>query len=138
MVHGKKDSEPHVGLEQVSCVSCSAPNLWRIAWEVQNLGEKRLEVLSGRLPHGKFRSEEQEFNPGLEVPPNHSAELEFTVKCGEKPGTEVENAFLILRVIWLDEPWWIFIRLRVIFNQRGEPETVTELVTAKRVGFSEG
>lgn len=109
---------------------------WLFAWRIENLGSEPLKILAGRLPHGKFRGEEREFNPAPEVLPHRSVELEFSVQCGEPAGTEVENAFLILRVLCLEESWWLFIRLRVIFNEGAEPKTVTELVTTKQIGFS--
>jgi hypothetical protein len=48
----------------------------------------------------------------------------------------VENAFLILRVLWRDRPWRIFARLRVVVDQHGVPENRTEVVTTQPVGFS--
>jgi hypothetical protein len=49
----------------------------------------------------------------------------------------VRNAFLILRVLWLEKPWRILTRLRVVFNQQGEPRTTTEVMTVQPIGFSE-
>jgi hypothetical protein len=49
----------------------------------------------------------------------------------------VENAFVISRVLWQEEPWRIFARLRVVFDEQSRPQTTTELVTVQRVGFSE-
>jgi hypothetical protein len=48
----------------------------------------------------------------------------------------VENAFLILRVLWLETPWRVFARLRVVFDEQGGPQTTTEVVTVQQVGFS--
>ena len=56
--------------------------------------------------------------------------------CDEPAGAVIENGFLILLVEWLDKQWRIFVRLRVIINQEGEPETATELITTQQVGFS--
>jgi hypothetical protein len=108
-----------------------------VAWQIQNLGQQPLRLLAARLPHGRFRSEERELIPTPELLPGERAQLEFPVACSELPGTVVENAFLILRVLWLEEPWRIFTRLRVVFAAQGEPRTTTELVTVQRVGFSE-
>jgi hypothetical protein len=49
----------------------------------------------------------------------------------------VENAFLILRVLWLGKPWRILARLRVVFDEQGGPQTTTEVVTVQPVGFSD-
>jgi hypothetical protein len=48
----------------------------------------------------------------------------------------VDNVFLILRVLWLERPWRIFARLRVVFDQHSVPENSTEVVTTQPVGFS--
>lgn len=107
-----------------------------MAWQIQNLGQGTLKILSARLPHSLFRCEEREFAAVLTLQAKESARLELPVKCAEPPGTIVENAFLILRVLWSEEPWRILARLRVSVNKEGAPETATELVTAQPVGFS--
>lgn len=68
--------------------------------------------------------------------PGQSVQLEFSVACGEPPGTVIENAFLILRVLWLEEAWWVFARLRVVIDSEGGPRAETETVTSHPVGFS--
>jgi hypothetical protein len=60
----------------------------------------------------------------------------MSVACNEPAGAVIENGFLILSVEWLDKQWRIFVRLRVIINEEGVPETATELITTQRVGFS--
>jgi hypothetical protein len=49
-----------------------------------------------------------------------------------------ENAFIIFQVIWSGEACRIFVRIRVLVNGRGEPETRVELITTQKVGFSRG
>lgn len=68
--------------------------------------------------------------------PEENIQIEFSVACGEPPGSVIENAFLILRVLWLGEGWWVFVRLRVVIDSEGGPEAKTETVTAHPVGFS--
>ena len=51
-------------------------------------------------------------------------------------GLVTENAFVIFNVNWSDEPWRIFVRIRVTMNLDGRPETETEAITTQRVGFS--
>jgi hypothetical protein len=131
------DIGPQVRVEQASQQAEPAPGRWRVAWHIQNLGQQPLQLLAARLPHSRFRSEERALTPRPELLPGERAQLEFPIACSELPGTMVENAFLILRVLWLDEPWRIFARLRVVFDEQGEPRTTTELVTVQRVGFSE-
>jgi len=60
----------------------------------------------------------------------------LTVACREPAGTVVENAFLILRVLWRERLWRIFTRLRVIFDQHSVPENSTVVITTQPVGFS--
>ena len=59
-----------------------------------------------------------------------SAQLELPVECDEPPGAVVENAFLILRVLSLGEPWRVFARLHVAFDDEGGPQATIEVVTA--------
>ena len=124
-------------VDQLSRVRSASPDRWLVAWQIKNLGQKTLKILSARLPHSRFRCDERKFDTAVAVGPEESARLELPVKCEERPGTVVENAFLILRVLWSDEPWRVLARLRVSVNQKSEPETTTELVTTQRVGFSE-
>lgn len=128
---------PQVNIEQVAQHPELAPSRWRVAWRIQNLGEQPLQLLTVRLPHSRFRSEERELAPALELFPEEDARLECSVACSELPGTVVENAFLIVRVLWREEPWRVFVRMRVVFDDQGGPQTVTEVVTVQRVGFSE-
>jgi hypothetical protein len=126
-----------VVVDQLSKVRSASSDRWLVAWQIKNLGQETLKILSARLPHSRFRCDERKFDTAVGVGPEQSARLELEVKCEEPSGTIVENAFLILRVLWLDEPWRILARLRVSVNKKDEPETITELVTTQRVGFSE-
>ncbi len=131
------DLGPQVLVEQISQSAGPTPDRWLVTWQIQNLGEQPLRLLVGWLPHSRFRSQEQELTPTPRLLPGESARLEFSVACGEPPGTVVKNAFLILRVLWLEKPWRILARLRVVFNQEGEPRTTPEVMTVQSIGFSE-
>ncbi|HKA56141.1 MAG TPA: hypothetical protein VKJ47_21015 [Candidatus Binatia bacterium] len=132
----QSDSGPRVRLEQVSRRAGAVPGRWLVAWQVRNLGQYPLRLLAARLPHSRFRSEERELDPAPYLLPDERTQLEFPVACGELSGTVVENAFLIFRVLWQDEHWRIFARLRVLFDEQGGPQAATEVVTVQRVGFS--
>ena len=132
----QRDIGPQALVEQASRRTGSDPGRWLVAWRVQNLSRQPLQLLAARLPHSRFRSEERALVPIPKLLPGESAQLEFAVACSGRPGTVVENAFLILRVLWLEEPWRIFARLRVVFDEQGGPQTTTEVVTVQRVGFS--
>jgi hypothetical protein len=68
--------------------------------------------------------------------PGESARLALAVACREPAGTVVENAFLILRVLWREQLWRILARLRVVFDPHSVPENSTEVITTQPVGFS--
>jgi hypothetical protein len=133
----QSDIGPRVSVEQASRRTGTTSDRWLVTWYLQNLGQHPLQLLAARLPHSRFRSEERELTPLPYLLPGARARLEFPVACSDPPGTVVENAFLILRVLWQEEPWRIFARLRVIFDEQGGPQTTTEVMTVQRVGFSE-
>ncbi len=133
-----RDMGPQVRVEQVSRTPGPADDRWLVAWHIQNLGRQTLTLLAARLPHSRFRSEERKFTPTPKLEPGKSTRLEVSVACKEPPGTVVKNAFLILRVRWLEERWQVFARFRVVFGEHGGPETTTELITTQPVGFSTG
>ncbi len=131
-----RDTGPHVRVEQASRTVGPAVDRWLVAWEIQNLGRQPLSLLTARLPHSRFRSEERKLTPTPKLEPGESTRLEVSVTCKEPPETVVENAFLILRVLWLEEPWRVFTRFQVAFDEHGGPRATTELVTTQPVGFS--
>jgi hypothetical protein len=49
-------------------------------------------------------------------------------------GNIVENAFLILRVRWRDDPWRVFTRMRALITPDGAVTPIVELVTASPIG----
>jgi len=133
----RSDIGPQVLVEQASRCAGPTSDRWLVVWYIQNLGQHRLQLLAAWLPHSRFRSEERDLVPVPQLLPGERMRLEFPVACSGLPGTVVENAFLILRVLWLEEPWRVFARLRIVFDEQGGPQTTTEVVTVQRVGFSE-
>ena len=123
-------------IQQASVGRVPSPGRWLVAWRIQNLDQQPLQILAGRLPHGKFRGDEKEFTPVPRLSRNESAKVEFTVACSEAPGAVIENAFLILRLLRLETVWWVFARLRVTTDEKGAPHAITELITTKPTGFS--
>ena len=128
--------EPKVRIEQEAVQRGATPDRWQVAWCIQNLGEAPLKILAARLPHGKFRAEERELAPPIDLAPKQSGRIELEARWSELPGTVVENAFLIMRVLWAGNLWLIFARFRVAVNGEGAPATMTELITAQPIGFS--
>jgi len=127
---------PEIKLTQAAAQSAGAAGLWKIGWLIENRGRDSLEVLSARLPHGQFKSEEMQFEPALILAPGESEEFHVSVRCNEPLGLVTENAFVIFNVNWAHEPWRIFVRIRVTMNVDRRPETETEAITVQRVGFS--
>ena len=130
------DYEPKISVEEIRRSKEVERGRWLFGWCVQNLTELPIKFLVARCPHGQFKSEERFFDPPLQAAAGQAATIEMPVLCDEPVGAVIENGFLILLVEWLDKHWRIFVRLRVIVNQQGVPETATELITTQRVGFS--
>jgi hypothetical protein len=127
---------PKIAVEELRRNRDAGSDRWFFGWRIQNLTQQPTKFLAARCPHGKFRSGERIFDPPLYAAGGKNATIEMPVLCNEPAGTIVENAFLILLVEWLETSWRLFVRLRVTINEKGEPETVTELITTQQVGFS--
>jgi hypothetical protein len=110
--------------------------VWRITWAVENKAGDVLEIASVRSPHGQFKSAELRFEPALRLAPQAAAQFQLDIRCKEAAGLVTENAFVIFTVNRSAESWRVFVRLRVVVDAEGRPQTATELVTAQRVGFS--
>ena len=129
--------EPDIELRQLSAVRNGQLDSWRVAWLLKNRGARQLLLQAVRLPHGQFKSEEMRFEPAAELKPNGERLFETLVQCPEPPGEVTENAFVIFYVIWLEEPWRVFVRIRVVVDFEGKPRATTESVTSQKVGFSQ-
>ncbi len=133
---GSEGTVPAIELRQMSVDQHGEMQRWRIGWTITNTGTGSLVVVSVHLPHGQFKSDEHRFEPALALAPGESDQFQVAVRCAEPPGLVTENAFVIFSVIWSGEAWRIFVRVRVLVNAQGEPETATELITTQKVGFS--
>ena len=130
-------SPPQIEVKQISVSRNLAPGRWILVWEIRNLSPAPLAILAARLPHGQFRSPEWKLSPAQTIFSHQSARLECAVECPQEPGSVVENAFIILQVLWLEQPWRIFVRLRVSIDAAAAPHSVTENITTQQAGFSE-
>jgi hypothetical protein len=128
--------EPKIRVLQETVRLGATPDRWQVAWSIVNIGDAPLKILAARAPHGKFRCDEKEFTPPVDLAANQRGRIELEVRCGEAEGAEVENAFLILRVLYAGGRWLILARLRVYVAEEGKPVTTSELITAQPVGFS--
>ncbi len=131
-----RESSPEIALYHVATERDEAMDYWSIAWAIVNKGTDLLKILAVRLPHGQFKSDQHRFEPALNLAPGESGEFHVGVSCDEPAGLVTENAFVIFSTIWLGEAWRIFVRIRVVVNAEGKPETAIELITTQKVGFS--
>ena len=113
-----------------------SPSEWRVAWRIENRGDRPLELLAAWLPHGRFRAPERALEPPPRLLPGESARLDLVAAYDEAPGTVVENTFVILRVLWGDEPWRILVRLLITADAHGAPTNTIALITTQPIGFA--
>jgi hypothetical protein len=130
-------SAPRVSVEAPDASPAPVEGGWRFTWRITNDGDGDVTLESAWFPHGKFRGVEQPISPSQTLPPGSEATLERDVACVGEPGSEVENAFLIMHATWGGQPWRIFVRLRIIFDGDAVPRSGTELVTTQPVGFTQ-
>jgi hypothetical protein len=136
-VEAESPAAPQIVLTQVSAKRHRIMGCWSIDWLVKNESANTLHILAVRLPHGQFKSDEQRFDPAIELISGERRKFQTFVHCDEPAGLVTENAFVIFPVNWLGEQWRVFVRLRVMMTSDGALETATELITAQKVGFSE-
>lgn len=129
-----KHAEPQISLVQNSVERNDTLARWSIGWSVQNLGADPIRILAVRLPHGQFKSEELGFDPPIDLARAAGKQFSTLVRCDEPSGLVTENAFVIFQANWRGEPWRIFVRLRIVVNEKGEPNATTELITTQEVG----
>jgi len=131
-----RDRKPHVTLKQGLTERDARTQRWNIAWVLKNLARYPLRIQSVQLPHDQFKSEENRIEPPVDVNGGEQLQVRTLVRCDEPVGHVTDNAFVIFYVIWLGEPWRIFVRLRVVVNPDCKLETETQVITAQKVGFS--
>jgi hypothetical protein len=132
----EKDHGPAISLRQGATNRAEVQGQWLISWEVLNHAAEPITIVAVRLPHGQFKSDKQDFTPALNLAPGETERFQTSVRCDEPPGLVTENAFVIFSAVRLGVRWRIFVRIRVVVNPEGAPETTTELITTQKVGFS--
>lgn len=139
MADGELETQqgPRLEVEVLGCRPGSEAGQWRAAWRIWNRGDEPASVLAAWHPHGKFRGAQNVIEPPISVQPGDYGGLQTAVRCTEPPGSEIENAFLVLRVAdGAQERWRVFARLRVSIAEDSVPEPRVEVITTQRVGFS--
>jgi hypothetical protein len=132
----QNDRSPRLLIEAAPCRAGAVQGQWRAAWRMDNLGRDPVVLLSTWLPHDKFAHPRQGIDPPVQLAPGGSTVLELPVACHELPGSVVENAYIILRVLWRGQHWRVFVRLRVTVDDSSIPQHLCESITVHPVGFS--
>ena len=127
--------EPQIAVEQAECGMSKNPGQWLFKWQVRNVTATPMNLLSVRVPHGKFKADERKLGPAA-IAAQGSITLDLVVASQEPPNTVIENAFLILLLDWQENDWRFFARLRITVDRQGCPQTTTESITVQQVGFS--
>jgi len=106
---------------------------WRISWRVSNADPRPVHVVGATAPHSQFRGEA---SLDLAVPGKGSATFPLVVRIAGSPGSEIENAFMILVIEDGAAQWRVLARLRVPLDDAARPEPRVEAISVQRVGFS--
>ena len=125
----QQSASPRLDIEVTACQGAGVPDQWRVSWRIQNLEPQPLEVVAAWLPHDKFHCGRCELNPALTVSANKSEDLELLVFCLEPPSTGVENAYLILQLVWKSQSWRVFARHLVTVDSDGAPNPLCQVIT---------
>ena len=127
---------PELLIESSASSGTDALGRWLIGWRLQNGGREPFQVLPVWLPHDKFACDQQVLDPPIQLMPNESKLLEFYVACNEAPGSVLDNAFVIPRLLWNEQIWRAFARHRVSIDARGVPHHSCEVISTHPFGFS--
>ncbi len=106
---------------------------WRTTWRIANMEPDAVRVVAAIAPHPKFRDEA---SLDREIRGSGDTQFSLVVRTVGAPGSEIENAFVIVQVQRGDERWRLLARLRVPLGDGGKPQPRIETVTSQRVGFS--
>ena len=127
---------PRLLIEATGCHAIGTSGRWTVSWRIDNLGDRPLEILSAWLPHDKFYSQRSLFDPGLQLPPGGTVELELLVDCREPPGARVENAFVILQLVQMGKTWRAFARHLVTIDSAGAPQPHCQAISVHPMGVA--
>jgi hypothetical protein len=125
-------TSPAVRIEPLGTAKRDGPG-WRTTWRLVNTEATAVRVLGATAPHSKFRGETA---LGREVAGKGTTQFSLVALVEGTPGSEIENAFVILLIQRGDDRWRMLARLRVPLDVTGKPHPRVEAVTMQRVGFS--
>ena len=108
--------------------------LWRVDWAIATDEPLGVRVTLINAPHSQFRSDQTRVDVLLRE--GASTVVPLRVHVGGEPGSEIENAFVILTIDHAARQWRLMVRVRVIIGHTGAPLLRVETITSQRVGFS--
>ena len=127
-------SAPRVTLDPLHTARATGDATWRVSWRLANHGPSELRIARVSAPHGRFRAADRDWPVVLAR--GASTELALEIRCDAQPGSEIENAFVIVTADHEGATWRILARLRVREDAAGVPRPVTERIDVQEVGFS--
>jgi len=127
-------SAPRITLEPLGVTRGAAPASWLVTWRFTNTGPSELRGSTVGAPHGRFRAADRDWPVALAQ--GASTELALEIRCDAQPGSEIENAFVIVTADHEGATWRILARLLVRDDGDGVPRPVTERIDVQEVGFS--
>lgn len=125
-------TSPAVRLEPIGAAKRDGLG-WRTTWRFVNTDANAVRVVGATAPHSKFRGEN---TLGREVAGRGTTQFSLVTLVDGTPGSEIENAFVIVSIERGDDRWRMLVRLRVPLDETGKPQPRVEAVTMQRVGFS--
>ena len=131
---GVPQRQPLVRILATGSHATETSGQWTVSWRIDNLGDRPLEILSAWLPHDKFYSQRRLFNPGLQLPPGGTVDLDLPVACQEPPGARVENAFVILQLVQMGQTWRAFARHLITVDSAGAPQPHCQAISVHSMG----
>ena len=90
-------ANPELYVEIAPGLSAHPDGYWRVPWWVENRTTFPVEIDEAWFPHGRFRGKREPQVPPTPLAISERRAFESLVQWSEPPGTEVENAFLIVR-----------------------------------------
>jgi hypothetical protein len=109
---------------------------WLTEWLVENLGRHPVQLLTARLPHPRFRSDEVNLSQTPRILPGEKVRIYVPAQCDASGGSVAENAFLILRFLCDQKLWRVFAKMYVVFSTEAAPQVHMEEVKTEPAGYS--
>ena len=106
---------------------------WRTTWSITNSDPDPVRVVAAIAPHSQFRGET---SLDREIRGKGSTQFSLVVQTAGAPGSEIENAFVIVQIQRGEERWRFLARMRVPLGDAGKPQPRIEAITSQRMGFS--